>query len=147
MSDELTLDMFNKDNTTVRGKNLIKISLKNDKNEELSLKNIAEKLKDYIKEHQDKINDSIALIASYITGPFTDLQYAFIMGYLYSKYIHQLETSEKTKYKIEYTERALTEEEIKNIMADFMEQNADMAKDFAKKLRNGDLKPNDIEMV
>lgn len=144
MQDKFTIESFSKENIAIRGNNLIKIKIKNDKGEELLLHDIFEQIIQYIKDNSEKIDNSVALIASYVSGPFNELQRFFILGYLYSKYINKLETQEKCKYDIEYEEKHLSEEEIRNLIAEILERNISTSQDLVKRLKNGDINPNDI---
>lgn len=145
--EKITFESLRKNNTALRKTSLIKISVKNEKNEELSLSDTFDQIKDYIKENQTKIEDSISLIASFINGPLDNTNRSFVLGYLYAKWIQKLESEENSKYHIEYTERQLSEEEIRHLAADMIDKNLEIGKDISKKLRDGSIKPEDIDMV
>lgn len=143
---DFTMDNIGEDNIALRGKKLVRISVTNDKGEELSLKDIFDKLNTYIKDNSDKIEDSIALVASFGTGPFYETQRPFVLGYLYCKYISKLEEHEKTKYNIEFTEREISKEEARKFIADALEKSSEAAREFSKKLRNGDMNIDDLHL-
>lgn len=142
--DKLTLDQLSKENIALRGSNLITLSVKNDKNEELVLHEVFENITKYIDENIEKINNGISLIASYAVGPFTENQRPFILGYLYCKYIEKLQEKEKTKYNISYVERSITKQEWRDLLADFLEKNIEMSRDWAKKLREGKINEDEL---
>jgi len=143
----ITLSSFAEDNVTIRGKKLVTISVKNDKGEILSLNSIFEQLRKYCEENEEKVENTVGLIGSYGVGPFFDLQRPFILGYLYAKYMEKLQKEEDCKYEVEYTERELTEDEARNLLADLIDKNVNLGKDLSKKLRDGNINPEDIKMV
>lgn len=145
MEKIVTLDTFRDENVAImkEGK-LAFITVKNEKDEELALKEIFDNIFSYIEKNKEKIDDSIALIGSYINGPFSNLKRAFILGYLYCKVIDKLEKKDNTKYTIEYTERTITKEEHKTLMIELLKKNVETNKDIIKKLTDNDIDINEL---
>lgn len=144
MIDEFNLGQIGEENIALRGRHLVKITVKNDKGEELKLKDVFDKLYEYMSDNKEKIDNTIGLVGSFATGPFSEFQKTFVMGYLYCKYISKLEEIEKCKYEIEFTEREITKEEARKFVAEALEKSGKSAQDFSKKLRDGEIDIDDI---